>query len=54
MSFGRIGEFATINIYPKDIYPADKKFLVEAKTKHGEGVYSNNATWQCRMIGISE
>jgi hypothetical protein len=39
-------EFPTTNILPENIYPDDKKFLIEAKTKQGEVIYSENFTWQ--------
>ena len=42
---GEITEFVTIAI-PKDMYPADKMFLIEAKTKQGKVVYSEEFTWQ--------
>ena len=43
---GDILAFGTTLIYPKNIYPDDKKFLIEAKTKNGEVVYSDNFSWQ--------
>ena len=46
VSSGELEEFVTINIYPKDIYPADKKLLIDAKTEQGEVVYSKEFTWQ--------
>ncbi len=42
---GEVTEFVTSVIDTVDIYP-DKKFLIEAKTKDGEVVYSEEFTWQ--------
>ena len=39
-------KFGTLAILPKNIYPIDKKFLVEAKTENEEVVYSKNFSWQ--------
>ena len=43
---GEIVAYDTTLIQPKNIYPADKKFLIEAKTKEGEVIYSQEFTWQ--------
>lgn len=43
---GEITEVITIAINPSNVYTADEKFLIEAKTKRGEVVYSEEFTWQ--------
>ena len=42
-----VSRFITTSVYPSpDVYPADKKFLIEAKTKSGEVIYTEEYTWQ--------
>ena len=43
---GEITEIETIAISHVDIYAADTKFPIEAKTKWGEVVYLEEFTWQ--------
>ena len=43
---GKVLAFDTTLIYPKNIYPVDKKFLIEAKKESGEVIYSESLTWQ--------
>ena len=44
---GEVLKFRTTLIIPSpDFYPAEKKFPIEAKTKQGEMIYSENFTWQ--------
>lgn len=39
-------EFTTIAISPINVYSENKEFLIEAKTKSGDIIYSKKFSWQ--------